>query len=115
MVILSGCQQAIQRLANAEVAFVGRLTMVTPNLSISSIPPVSHYTLKFEKELRSLKGSISTIYEFHYQQKLNEQQISNLENVEVPKEGRVYVAILHADNNTIETLIEIEDNEMALF
>lgn len=49
MVILSGYQQAIHKLTDAQVAFVARLTTVTSNLSISLIPPVNHYTLKFEK------------------------------------------------------------------
>ena len=110
MVILSGSEEAVKRLTNAEVAFVGRLTTVTPNLSISSTPPVNHFTLKFEKELRALKGSIATIYEFHYQQK-----ISNPQHIEIPRQGHFYVAILHTDNNTIETLIEIGENDLVLF
>lgn len=111
MVILFSYQEAVKRLTNAEVAFVGRLTNVTRNLSISSTPPVNHFTLKFENELRTLKGSISTIYEFHYQQKL----IANPENIEIPKEGHLYICILHTDNNTIEILIEIEENDLGLF
>jgi hypothetical protein len=69
-----------------------------------------------------LKGSISTIYEFHYQQKIKDQQISNINdtldpkiNIKAPKPGQLYVAILLADNNTIETLIEIDESDMPLF
>jgi hypothetical protein len=122
MVILIGYQEAVDKLANAKVAFVGRLTTVIPSLSICSTPPVNHYTVKFENELKQLKGSISTIYEFHYQQKIKDEQISNIDgtldpiiNIKAPKLGHLYVAILHADNNTIETLIEINEGDMPLF
>ncbi|CAF0820672.1 unnamed protein product [Rotaria sordida] len=121
MVILTGYQEAVNKLANAEVAFVGRLTSVTPSLSICSTPPVNHYTLKFENELRPLKGSIATIYEFHYEQKMSEEQILNISdtldithNRKAPQPGQLYVAILHADNNTIETLIAIEEHDVPL-
>lgn len=121
MVVLFGYQEAIDKLAHAEVAFVGRLTQVTTNLSARSHPPVNHYTLKFQKELRPLKGSIATIYEFHYQQKLRQEQISPIDgtlhatvDLKAPHEGRFYVAILHADDNTIKTLVEIEEKDLPL-
>ena len=119
MVILIGAEEAINKLATAEVAFIGRLTHVTPILSVRSYPPVNHYTLKFEDELRPLKGSISTIYEFHYQQKLKQEEISgNLDQIidmKAPHVGRLYVAILHTDDNTIKTLVEINESDLSLF
>ncbi|UJR34966.1 hypothetical protein I4U23_027744 [Adineta vaga] len=121
MVVLIGYQEAVDKLATAEVAFVGRLTHVTPSLSIRSHPPVNHYTLKFEDELRPLKGSIATIYEFHYQQKLKEQQLPNIDGsldpiveMKAPHAGRFYVAILHADDNTIKILIEINESDLSM-
>ncbi|CAF0842605.1 unnamed protein product [Adineta steineri] len=122
MVILIGYQEAVDKLSTAEVAFVGRLTSVTPILSVRSNPPVEHYTLKFEKELRPLKGSISTIYEFHYQQKLKQEHISNVDghldpivDLKAPHPDLFYVAILHADDNTIKTLIEIDEQDLPMF
>jgi hypothetical protein len=83
-----------------------------------STSPVNHYTLKFENKLGPLKDSISTIYEFHYQQKIKTGSIdpTTINMIKAPKPNQLYVAllVLHADNNTIETLIEIDESDISL-
>ncbi|CAF1548178.1 unnamed protein product [Adineta ricciae] len=92
-------------------------------LSIYLYRPFPNYRqckliIKFEDELRPLKGSISTIYEFHYQQKLKQEEISgNLDQIidmKAPHVGRLYVAILHTDDNTIKILVEINQSDLSL-
>jgi hypothetical protein len=119
MGVLTGIDEAKKQLSTAQTAFVGRLVSAKIIRSTRSIPPRNYYIIEFEENIKSLNGSVPTTTQFDYSQKGKGEKIlipfSSAEDPPEPKEpqsGHFYVAICNSEANKIDTLIEINENDI---
>ncbi len=122
MGVLTGTDEAQNQISITEIAFVGRLAAVKLTMSTRSIPPINYYQLVFEDNIKSVKGSAPTTNKFSYQQRGKGGKLFKIdgssEDMPAPKEpqaGQFYVATYDTDANRIQTLIEINENDLSLF
>lgn len=118
MGVLNGIEQAKTAISNGEMAFVGRLASAKLTMATRSIPSTNYYRLKFEENLKCLKGTVPSTTEFEYQQICRIENfikedgtIGTISDLKEPRIGEYYVAIYNSNEYTIETLIEIKEND----
>jgi hypothetical protein len=121
MGVLNGIVEAKKEISIAEMAFAGRLAFANLTMSTRSLPSTNYYRLKFEDNIKSIKGTVPTTNEFEFQQICRFENFIKEDGTKVPmselkepKSGRFYVAIYNSNEYTIETLIEINENDLLL-
>jgi hypothetical protein len=121
MGVLNGIDEAKKEISTAEMAFVGRLASAQLTMSTRSLPSTNYYRVKFEDNIKSLKGTVPTTTEFEFQQICKFENFIKEDGTKItksdlkePKSGQLYVAIYNTNEYTIETLIEVTENDLLL-
>jgi len=121
MGVLNGIDEAKKEISIAEIAFLGRLISAELRMSTRSLPSTNYYRLKFQDNIQSLKGTAPISTEFEYQQICKFENfikedgtMMNTSDLKEPRVDHLYVAIYNSNEYTIETLIEINENDLPI-
>ncbi len=98
------------------------MTLIKSIISTHSLPLTNSYKFEFEDNIKSLKGSVPTTNEFDYHQQggggiiiKSNGPVERMPNPKEPQSGQFYAVICNAEGNKIDTLIEINENDLSLF
>ena len=71
MGILRGKEAALAHIEQSKTAFLAKLSEVIQGPSTHTMPPIDHYTLKFNRDtIRNLKGRVyETMKQYAYEQR----------------------------------------------
>ncbi|CAF1244706.1 unnamed protein product [Rotaria sordida] len=129
MGILKGKDIALEHIEKSKLAFLATLSEAEKGPSTHSMPPIDHFTLKFDRDsIRNLKGRVyENMKQYTYEQRgesipvfvddkeTTEDRTGALLNPikpELPTVGRRYVACVYDDLKVIDCLIDIDWSEV---